>query len=161
MLLLFLYSTFDYAKYDDDGYYFMLGRTDDVINVSGHRIGTREIEEVIQNYKNVVETTVVGVFDETKGQVPVAFIVPKENQLFNDHNKKNEETSKIKELINRQLGPFARPNKVYFVSLLPKTRSGKLLRRAIQAVLENKDAGDLTTLEDPSALEEIKRIIHE
>lgn len=157
----FLYSTFDYAKYDDDGYYFMLGRTDDVINVSGHRIGTREIEEVIQNYKNVVETTVVGVFDETKGQVPVAFIVPKENQLFNDHNKKIEETSKIKELINRQLGPFARPNKVYFVSLLPKTRSGKLLRRAIQAVLENKDAGDLTTLEDPSSLEEIKRIIHE
>ena len=100
-------------------------------------------------------------FDETKGQVPVAFIVPKENQIFNDHNKKIEETSKIKELINRQLGPFARPNKVYFVSLLPKTRSGKLLRRAIQAVLENKDAGDLTTLEDPSALEEIKRIIHE
>ena len=86
---------------------------------------------------------------------------PKENQLFNDHNKKIEETSKIKELINRQLGPFARPNKVYFVSLLPKTRSGKLLRRAIQAVLENKDAGDLTTLEDPSSLEEIKRVIHE
>ena len=138
----------------------MLGRTDDVINVSGHRIGTREIEEVIQLYENVVETTVVGMFDNTKGQVPIAFIVPKENKLFSDNYKKIEEINNIKELINKQLGPFARPSKIYFVRLLPKTRSGKLLRRAIQAVLENKDAGDLTTLEDPSSLEEIKQTIN-
>ncbi len=157
----FLYSTFDYAKYDEDGYYFMLGRTDDVINVSGHRIGTREIEEVIQLHENVVETTVVGMFDNTKGQVPIAFIVPKENKLFSDDNKKIEEINNIKELINNQLGPFARPSKIYFVRLLPKTRSGKLLRRAIKALLENKDAGDLTTLEDPSSLKEIKQKISE
>ena len=156
----FLYSTFDYATYDNDGYYYILGRTDDVINVSGHRLGTREIEEAIQLYENIAEATVVGIQDKLKGQVPVAFIIPKENFIFNSsESDKKQEIEKIKNIVDKQLGPFARPSKIYFVQLLPKTRSGKLLRRAIQALLEHKDVGDLTTLEDPASLDEIRKVI--
>ena len=154
----YLYSTFDYATCDDEGYFYILGRTDDVINVSGHRLGTREIEEAIQLYDNVAEAAVVGVNDSIKGQVPVAFIVLK-SPYNSDITEKNTEILKIQNLVNEKLGPFAKPTFIYFVKSLPKTRSGKLLRRAIQAVLESRDVGDLTTLEDPNSLDEIKKAI--
>ncbi|OUT98774.1 MAG: propionate--CoA ligase [Betaproteobacteria bacterium TMED41] len=154
----YLYSTFDYATCDDEGYFYILGRTDDVINVSGHRLGTREIEEAIQLYDNVAEAAVVGVNDSIKGQVPVAFIVLK-SAYNSDITEKNTEILKIQNLVNEKLGPFAKPTFIYFVKSLPKTRSGKLLRRAIQAVLESRDVGDLTTLEDPNSLDEIKKAI--
>ena len=155
----FFYSTFDYAKFDQDGFFFILGRTDDVINVSGHRLGTREIEEAIQQHNDVAEVAVVGVFDNLKGQLPCAFIVLKDNNKIKFQEMNNGKIESIKNLVNDKLGSFARPDKIYFVKNLPKTRSGKLLRRAMRALVEKKEVGDLTTLEDPNSLEEIKKII--
>ena len=150
------YSTFDWAVRDEDGYFFILGRTDDVINVAGHRLGTREIEESISGHANVAEVAVVGVADQLKGQVAMAFVVPKDASALADDAAKLKLEGEIMKLVDQTLGAVARPSRVRFVTALPKTRSGKLLRRAIQAVCEGRDAGDLTTIEDPSALQQIK-----
>jgi propionyl-CoA synthetase len=150
-----IYSTFDWGIRDKDGYYFILGRTDDVINVAGHRLGTREIEEAVSMHPNIAECAVVGVADALKGQMPLAFAVAKGN--VNDHKKLEKE---VMETVDRQLGAIARPKAVHFVTLLPKTRSGKTLRRSIQALAEGRDPGDLTTIEDPGALEQIKQALH-
>ena len=150
------YSSFDWGIRDKDGYYFILGRTDDVINVAGHRLGTREIEEAIQSHPNIAEVAVVGIEDKLKGQVPVAFAVVKDaSGLENEAGRAALERA-VFAAVDSQLGAIARPARVYFITLLPKTRSGKLLRRSIQALAEGRDAGDLTTLDDPSALEQIK-----
>jgi propionyl-CoA synthetase len=146
-----VYSTFDWGIRDEDGYFFILGRTDDVINVAGHRLGTREIEESISSHPNVAEVAVVGVADQLKGQVAMAFAVLK---TATDNPLKLE--GEIMKLVDEQLGAVARPARVRFVTVLPKTRSGKLLRRAIQAVCEGREPGDLTTIEDPTALQQIK-----
>jgi propionyl-CoA synthetase len=148
-----VYSTFDWGIRDKDGYYFILGRTDDVINVAGHRLGTREIEEAVSMHPNVAECAVVGVADPIKGQMPLAFAVLKDPS-------KVTSSQEVMETVDRQLGAIARPKAVHFVSLLPKTRSGKTLRRSIQAVAEGRDPGDLTTIEDPNALEQIKKAMH-
>ena len=146
-----VYSTFDWATQDADGYYFILGRTDDVINVAGHRLGTREIEEAIQSNALVAECAVVGVADQLKGQIPVAFVVLK------DPSKASPATATaIAQTVDKEIGAIARPGAVHLVTLLPKTRSGKLLRRTIQALAEGRDPGDLTTIEDPAALAQIK-----
>jgi propionyl-CoA synthetase len=149
-----VYSTFDWGIRDEDGYFFILGRTDDVINVAGHRLGTREIEESISSHPNVAEVAVVGVADPLKGQVAMAFVVLKTTP--DDALKLEGEIMKV---VDDQLGAVARPARVRFVTVLPKTRSGKLLRRAIQAVCESRDPGDLTTIEDPTALQQIKDLI--
>ncbi len=149
-----VYSTFDWGLRDADGYYFILGRTDDVINVAGHRLGTREIEESIASHPNVAEVAVVGVADTLKGQVAMAFAV-----LKNPAVDALQEEGAIMKQVDQQLGAVARPARVRFVSVLPKTRSGKLLRRAIQAVCEGRDPGDLTTIEDPSALQQIRELV--
>jgi propionyl-CoA synthetase len=154
-----LYSTFDYATRDDEGYYFILGRTDDVINVAGHRLGTREIEEAIQVHKNVAEVAVVGVADTLKGQMPLAFAVLKDASVAATPEGAKAEEKAIMATVDKELGAIARPSRVHFVTLLPKTRSGKLLRRAMQALAEGRDPGDMTTLEDPSALEQIKKAL--
>jgi len=143
------YSTFDWGIRDPDGYYFILGRTDDVINVAGHRLGTREIEEAVNMHANVAECAVVGVADALKGQMPLAFAVLK------DPSRKTS-AEEVMQTVDRQLGAIARPKAVHFVSMLPKTRSGKTLRRSIQALAEGRDPGDLTTIEDPGALEQIR-----
>ena len=154
-----IYSTFDWGIRDQDGYYFILGRTDDVINVAGHRLGTREIEECISSHSNIAEVAVVGVADNLKGQVALAFAVPKNaTGLDNDAARAALEAEVLK-LVDHQLGAVARPARVHFVTVLPKTRSGKLLRRALQAVAEKRDPGDLTTMEDPVALQQIKELI--
>jgi propionyl-CoA synthetase len=154
-----VYSTFDWGIRDADGYYFILGRTDDVINVAGHRLGTREIEESISSHPNVAEVAVVGVADQLKGQVAMAFAVVKDASSLTDDAAKLKLEGEIMKVVDEQLGAVARPARVRFVTVLPKTRSGKLLRRAIQAVCEKRDPGDLTTIEDPSALQQIQAMI--
>ncbi len=151
-----VYSTFDWGIRDEDGYYFILGRTDDVINVAGHRLGTREIEESISGHAGVAEVAVVGVADQLKGQVAMAFVVPKDSLVVTDSAAAMKLEGEIMKRVDGDLGAVARPSRVRFVTLLPKTRSGKLLRRAIQAVCEGRDAGDLTTMDDPAALQQIR-----
>ncbi|MDT7520407.1 propionate--CoA ligase [Rhodoferax sp. TBRC 17660] len=154
-----LYSTFDWAVRDKDGYFFILGRTDDVINVAGHRLGTREIEESISSHPNVSEVAVVGVADALKGQVAVAFVVVKDASGLGDEAAKLKLEGDIMKVVDQSIGAVGRPARVRFVSVLPKTRSGKLLRRAIQAVCEGRDPGDLTTMEDPGALQQIRELL--
>jgi propionyl-CoA synthetase len=151
-----VYSTFDWGIRDQDGYYFILGRTDDVINVAGHRLGTREIEEAVQSHSNIAEVAVVGVADALKGQMPVAFAVVKDVAKIATAELAAAHEKEVMAAVDAQLGAIGRPARVHFVNLLPKTRSGKLLRRSIQALAEGRDPGDLTTLEDPGALEQIR-----
>jgi len=150
------YSTFDWATRDEEGYYFVLGRTDDVINVAGHRLGTREIEEAVQAHAGIAEVAVVGVADAVKGQIPVAFAVVKDPARIATPAATAQLRKEVMDTVDRELGAIGRPGQVHFVSLLPKTRSGKLLRRSIQALAEGRDPGDLTTIEDPAALEQIR-----
>ncbi len=154
-----VYSTFDWGIRDEDGYIFILGRTDDVINVAGHRLGTREIEESISSHANVAEVAVVGVADQLKGQVAMAFVVTKDASQVGDAAGQLKLEGEIMKVVDNQLGAVARPARVRFVSVLPKTRSGKLLRRAIQAVCEGRDPGDLTTMDDPAALQQIRDLL--
>jgi propionyl-CoA synthetase len=151
-----MYSTFDWGVKDEDGYFYILGRTDDVINVAGHRLGTREIEESLSSHANVAEVAVVGVADALKGQVAVAFVVLKDPSAADSPNDALKLEGALMKVVDEQLGAVARPARVRFVSTLPKTRSGKLLRRAIQAVCEGRDPGDLTTMEDPAALQQVR-----
>jgi propionyl-CoA synthetase len=148
-----VYSTFDWGIKDDDGYFFILGRTDDVINTAGHRLGTREIEESISSHSNVAEVAVVGIADELKGQVAIAFAIPKNNENIANLEKE------LKNIVDQQLGPVARPSRIYIVEALPKTRSGKIVRRALQAVAEHRDPGDISTMEDKNVLIQIQNVI--
>ncbi|MGB3835279.1 propionate--CoA ligase [Castellaniella sp.] len=150
------YSTFDWGLVDKDGYWFILGRTDDVINVAGHRLGTREIEESVNTHAAVAESAVVGVADETKGQVAMGFAVLRNPAMLDEPGSRDRLEAEIKHVIEERNGPVARPARILFVTNLPKTRSGKVLRRAIVALCEGRDPGDLTTIEDPSALEQIR-----
>jgi len=153
------YSTFDWGIRDADGYYFILGRTDDVINVAGHRLGTREIEESIASHPNVAEVAVVGIADQLKGQVAVAFVILKNADAAATAEARKAQEAEVMATVDHQLGAVARPARVYFVAQLPKTRSGKLLRRAIQALCEGRDAGDMTTIEDPISLQQIREAL--
>ncbi|NUO77463.1 MAG: propionate--CoA ligase [Lysobacter sp.] len=150
-----LYSSLDWAIRDEDGYTFILGRTDDVINVAGHRLGTREIEESVASHPAVAEAAVIGVHDELKGQVPVVFATLKQAADADPARA----AAGMRQCVVDQLGAVARPARVYVVAALPKTRSGKLLRRSIQALAESRDPGDLSTLDDPGALDEVQRAL--
>ena len=154
-----IYSTFDWGIRDADGYHFILGRTDDVINVAGHRLGTREIEESISSHPNIAEVAVVGVADQLKGQVAMAFAVPRDASGLDTDAARLKLEAEVMKVVDGQLGAVARPSRVFFVTTLPKTRSGKLLRRALQAVAERRDPGDLTTMEDPAALQQVKAMV--
>ena len=151
-----LYSSLDWAIRDADGYTFILGRTDDVINVAGHRLGTREIEESVSSHPDVAEAAVIGVHDPVKGQVPIVFATLRRAQ---SDAEAGETAAQMRRVVADQLGGVARPARVYVVGALPKTRSGKLLRRSLQALAEDRDPGDLSTLDDPGALEEIRRAL--
>lgn len=148
-----VYSTFDWGIKDKDGYFFILGRTDDVINVAGHRLGTREIEESISSHPNIAEVAVVGVEDKLKGQVAIGFAIPKD--VLNTNSLEAEALKTV----DSQLGAVARPARIYMVTALPKTRSGKIVRRALQAIAEGRDPGDISTMEDQTVLAQIKAII--
>jgi propionyl-CoA synthetase len=154
-----IYTTFDWGIRDKDGYYFILGRTDDVINVAGHRLGTREIEEAVNMHPGIAECAVVGVADQLKGQLPMAFAVVKDPARIASSEGRRQFEGEIMQTVDKQLGAIGRPGRVYFVTLLPKTRSGKVLRRSIQAIAEKRDPGDLTTIEDPGALEQIRQAL--
>jgi propionyl-CoA synthetase len=147
------YSTFDWGIKDKDGYFFILGRTDDVINVAGHRLGTREIEECISSHPNVAEVAVVGIEDQLKGQVPIGFVITK------DGKNSPEMEAELMKIVDAKLGALARPAKIYIVNLLPKTRSGKIVRRALQAISEGRDPGDISTMEDKTVLDQIQALI--
>jgi propionyl-CoA synthetase len=154
-----VYSTFDWGIRDKDGYYFILGRTDDVINVAGHRLGTREIEEAVNMHPGIAECAVVGVADQLKGQLPMAFAVVKDPASIASADARMKLEGEVMQTVDKQLGAIGRPGRVFFVTLLPKTRSGKVLRRSIQALAERRDPGDLTTIEDPGALEQIRQAL--
>ena len=154
-----VYSSYDWAIKDDDGYYTILGRTDDVINVAGHRLGTREIEEAIQNHPAIAEVAVVGVEDKLKGQVPMAFAVVKDASKLSSPELIKALEKEVFGTVDSILGAIGRPARVHFVTGLPKTRSGKMLRRSLQALAGGRDPGDLTTIDDPSTLEQIKNAL--
>jgi propionyl-CoA synthetase len=154
-----VYSSFDWGLKDEDGYYFILGRTDDVINVAGHRLGTREIEEAVNTHNSIAECAVVGVADQLKGQVPMAFAVVKDPAQLADETLRASLAKEVIATVSKELGAIANPSQVHFVTQLPKTRSGKVLRRSIQAIAEGRDPGDLTTLDDPSGLEQVKQAV--
>jgi propionyl-CoA synthetase len=154
-----VYTTFDWGIRDADGYYFILGRTDDVINVAGHRLGTREIEEAVNMHPGIAECAVVGVADPLKGQLPMAFAVVKDPAAIASKDARLKFEGEIMQTVDKQLGAIGRPGRVFFVTLLPKTRSGKVLRRSIQALAEKRDPGDLTTIEDPGALQQIREAL--
>ncbi len=154
-----VYSSFDWGIQDEEGYHYILGRTDDVINVAGHRLGTREIEEAIQAHAAIAEVAVVGVSDALKGQEPMAFAVVKDAARTATPELRAALEAEIKKTVDGLLGAIGRPKHIYFVTGLPKTRSGKMLRRSIQALAEGRDPGDLTTLDDPSTLEQVRAVL--
>ena len=148
-----LYFTGDGCKRDEDGYYRITGRVDDVINVSGHRLGTAEVEDAVDEHHNVVETAVVGYPHDIKGQGIYAYVICQTNPE-DEAEMRKEILQKVTEII----GPIAKPDKIQFVSGLPKTRSGKIMRRILRKVAEGdtSNLGDTSTLLDPSVVEEIK-----
>jgi acetyl-CoA synthetase len=149
-----LYFTGDGCIRDEDGYYRITGRVDDVMNISGHRIGTAEVESAIDQHDDIVETAVVGYPHPIKGQGIYAFCI------YTESEKSAEEiTNEIKEIVARVIGPFARPDKIQLVKNLPKTRSGKIMRRLLRKIAEGEltNLGDTTTLLDPQVVEDIIR----
>ena len=139
---------------DKEGNYRITGRVDDVLNVSGHRIGTAEVENAINMHTNVVESAVVGYPHDIKGQGIYAFVITEKN-THEDDRAKND----ILETVARIIGPIAKPDKIQFVNGLPKTRSGKIMRRILRKIAEGEteNLGDTTTLLDPAIVDEIKQ----
>ncbi|MBW7997370.1 MAG: acetate--CoA ligase [Candidatus Glassbacteria bacterium] len=146
------YFTGDGAKRDEDGCFWVLGRVDDVINCAGHRLSTMEVESAFVDHPDVVETAVVGVADDLKGQAVVAFVTLREGV---EMDKKLEE--RLKEHVVRKIGAIARPKQVLFSAELPKTRSGKIMRRLLRDIAGGQILGDTSTLADPTVVEELKR----
>ncbi|RPD40244.1 acetate--CoA ligase [Chitinophaga barathri] len=148
-----LYFTGDGCLRDEDGYYRITGRVDDVLNVSGHRIGTAEVENAINMHAGVVESAVVGYPHEIKGQGIYAFVIAEKQVKDPELTRKD-----IMQTVSRIIGPIAKPDKIQFVSGLPKTRSGKIMRRILRKIAEGEmdNLGDTTTLLDPAVVEEIK-----
>ena len=150
-----LFYTGDYAVRDRDGYYWLLGRSDDVLKVAGHRLGTIELEDILVSHPAVVEAAVVGKKDEIKGEVPVCFVVLKVG-----YERSQELVDELKLHIRNTIGPIASPSDIYFVPNMPKTRSGKIMRRVIKSLTDGESVGDLTTLEDPDAVNEIIKVVY-
>jgi len=151
------YYSGDFAKIDEDGYFWLLGRADDVLKVAGHRIGTAELESCIVSHKDVAESAVCGIPDEVKGEVIIAFAVLNENVKKDSAILENE----VYEKIRNDIGPIATPKQIYFVSKLPKTRSGKIMRRLLKAIANNDTIGDVSTLEDGTAVTEVQAAFQE
>ncbi|MCM8746622.1 acetate--CoA ligase [Thermomicrobium sp. CFH 73360] len=147
-----IYVTGDGAKRDEDGYYWILGRVDDVLNVAGHRLGTMELESALVAHPAVAEAAVIGVSHEIKGQVPVAFVSVRAGYTPSD-----ELAAELRRHVAETIGAIARPERVIFVADLPKTRSAKIMRRLLRDIAEGRVLGDTTTLTDPTVVEEIKR----
>jgi propionyl-CoA synthetase len=150
------YFSGDYAIKDKDGYFWLLGRADEVINVAGHRMGTREVEEVLSGHPQVAEASAIGIDDEIKGQAIAAFVVLKKDVA--------ESEALLQDIIQRirtEIGPIATPKILRVVPRLPKTRSGKVMRRVLRALCEDKAMGDLSTIEDGASVDEIRKALEE
>lgn len=145
-----MYYTGDYAIKDEEGYFWLLGRADEVLKVAGHRIGTAEVESAAVTTPYIAEAAAVGVPDPIKGEAIVLFVILKEGY------EPNGLKEKISNGIRQQIGPIATPREIYFVAKLPKTRSGKIMRRILKAILQDVPVGDVTTLEDEASVEEVK-----
>jgi acetyl-CoA synthetase len=146
------YFAGDGAKLDDDGYLWLLGRVDDVMNVSGHRISTTEVESALVDHPSVAEAAVVGANDATTGQAIIGYVI-----LRGGNDPTPELGEEVRQHVAKKLGPIARPKAVIFTDELPKTRSGKIMRRLLRDVAEGRALGDTTTLADPAVVDEIKR----
>ncbi len=151
-----IYYPGDYAVRDEDGFFFILGRADEVLKIAGHRIGTREIEDVLISFPGVAESAVIGVPDPVRGEVAVAAVVLRQGYQPSDELKKQ-----ILSHIKNNLGSLVIMKDIYFVTKLPKTRSGKIMRRLIRSVLAGQQTGDTTTLEDETSLDELRKVIAE
>jgi len=147
----------DYAIKDEDGYLWLLGRADDVLKIAGHRIGTAELESSIVTHPDVAESAVCGIPDEIKGEVIIAFVVLREGTSTDTKTL----TKEIKTEIRNGVGPIATPEQIYFVSTLPKTRSGKIMRRLLKAIASGDKIGDISTLEDGAAVNEVQAVFEE
>ena len=152
-----MYYPGDYAIKDSDGYLWLLGRSDDVLKVAGHRIGTAELESSLVSYHNVAESAVCGIPDEIKGESIIAFVVLKENVT----ESRDELLIKLKEIIRNDVGAIATPQQFYFVTKLPKTRSGKIMRRLLKSIASGENIGDVSTLEDGTAVSEVQSAFEE
>ncbi len=148
-----LYFTGDGAKRDHDGYFWVLGRVDDVINVSGHRIGTMEVESALVDHPSVAEAAVIGRPHEIKGQAIAAFVT-----LKSGFTGSPEHARVLKEHVAKKIGPIARPDEIIFTADLPKTRSGKIMRRLLRDIAEGRALGDTTTMADPSVVQKLKEL---
>ncbi len=146
-----MYVTGDGAKLDEDGNFWLLGRVDDVLNVAGHRIGTMEVESALVDHPSVAEAAVVGRPHEIKGTAIAAFVTLKDGW----HGSK-EHVAELREHVARKIGAIAKPDDIIFTADLPKTRSGKIMRRLLRDVAEGKVVGDTTTLADPSVMAKLK-----
>jgi acetyl-CoA synthetase len=151
-----MYYAGDYCMKDEDGYFWLLGRADEVLKVAGHRMGTMELESALVMHPAVAEVAVIGKPHEIKGESIVVFAILK--QGYAPSEKLREE---LMEHMRKTIGPVAAPDEIYFVSKLPKTRSGKIMRRILKAVVSNAPIGDVTTLEDEASVEEIKQAYEE
>jgi len=149
-----VYFAGDGARIDEEGYIWIMGRVDDVINVSGHRLGTMEIESALVSHKSVAESAVVGKKDDLKGEVIVAFV-----SLEKDVRGSSELVDDLKKHVVNEIGIIAKPEKIIISDSLPKTRSGKIMRRILRSLAAGeKISGDISTLEDTSVLEKLKEI---
>jgi acetyl-CoA synthetase len=146
----------DYAVKDEDGYFWILGRADEVIKVAGHRLGTYELESALIQHPAVAEAAVVGVPDPVKGEVPVAYVVLRQGVQPSDQLK-----AELNNTVRESVGPIATLSSIFFVTKLPKTRSGKIMRRLVKAVVTGQPLGDVTTLEDEASVEEVKKAYEE
>jgi acetyl-CoA synthetase len=151
-----IYYTGDYAICDKDGYFWLLGRADDVLKIAGHRIGTAELESSLVSHHSISEAAVCGIPDDIKGEVIIAFLVPKEGVTVTDSLK-----TQVIDVVRKEIGAIATPQSIYFVSKLPKTRSGKIMRRLLKAIASNEKIGDVSTLEDGAAVSEIQTAFDE
>ena len=152
-----IYYPGDYAIKDSDGYFWLLGRADDILKVAGHRIGTAEIESALVSHVDVVESAVCGIADEIKGDAIIAFVVLKQGVIKNNDKLRSE----LVDIIRNGIGAIATPQQIHFVTKLPKTRSGKIMRRLLKAIAKNEKIGDISTLEDGTAVNEIQTVFDE
>jgi acetyl-CoA synthetase len=150
-----LYEVGDAARRDADGYFWIVGRTDDVINVSGHRLSTGEIEHALTSYRGVAEAAVAAKADEDKGQVVIAFVT------LQDGQGSDELANALNEHIGQQIGKLARAERIIWASELPKTRSGKIMRRVLRNLAEGDDVGDTSTLADPDVVDDLQKKINQ
>jgi acetyl-CoA synthetase len=146
-----IYFAGDGCKRDDEGYYWLLGRVDDVLNVSAHRIGTAELESALVSHPKVAEAAVIGIPDEITGQAIAAFVTIRSGFVADDAL-----AQELRAHVAKAIGPIARPKVLRFTAELPKTRSGKIMRRLLRDVAEGRVTGDTTTLTDPNVLAEIR-----